>query len=172
MRRYRKPRPGTWIVLIAASFGLLLATGALAARPTSGKTYSGYTSSPKFNGFSAPVSFKVSSSASKLLSFKYGNTGCPAAGPTPSGNPYLKSANLQIVASIPVSSTGTFSIKNAKTTRTTKGTSFYTITSVTGTFKSAQSASGSITYTNGFSAPGFTHQCGTPTMVTFTATAK
>jgi hypothetical protein len=154
------------LLCAVAALSLLLAAAALAAHPKAGK-YSGFTSTPKINGFRAPVSFKVSSSGSKLLSFKYGNTGCPSQ-TTPAGNPYLKSASLTTVGTIQVSSAGTFSVKNLKTST---GPATYTISSVTGKFKSAKTATGSIKISNWFSVPGNTHSCGSSS-VTFTATTK
>jgi hypothetical protein len=149
-----------------AALSLILAATALAASPKAGSRYSGFTSAPKINGFQAPVSFKVSSPAGKLLSFKYGNTGCPTQ--SAPGNPYLKSNALTTVGTIPVSSTGTFSAKNVKTT-TSSAT--YVISSVAGKFKSRTTATGSIKINNWFSVPGNTHSCGSST-VTFTATTK
>jgi hypothetical protein len=146
---------------------LILAGAALAAHPKAGSKYAGFTSAPKVNGFRAPVSFKVSSSGSKLLSFKYGNTGCPSQ-TTPAGNPYLKSGSLTTVGTIQVASAGTFSVKNLKTST---GPATYTISSVTGKFKSAKTATGSIKISNWFSVPGNTHSCGSAS-VTFTATTK
>jgi hypothetical protein len=153
-----------------AALTVVLAAAALAAHPKAGKKYSGFTSAAKVNGFRAPVSFKVSSSGGKLLSFKYGHAGCATMGPQPPGNPYLKSGALANVGTVHVSSTGAFSIKNVKTT-TGSNPTFFTISSVTGKFKAAKTATGSITYSTGFTAPGITHTCVTST-VTFTATVK
>jgi hypothetical protein len=170
----RKLRPllGSRLNMLGAvaALTLILAGAALAAHPKAGSKYAGFTSAPKVNGFRAPVSFKVSSSGNKLLSFKYGNTGCPSM-TTPPGNPYLKSNSITTVGTIHVSSTGTFSIKNLKTTSTSNKTTFFTISSVTGKFKTAKTATGRIKFSNGFNAPGFTHSCETFT-VTFTATTK
>jgi hypothetical protein len=46
------------------------------------------------------------------------------------------------------------------------------ISSVTGKFKTAKTATGSIKFANWFSVPGNTHSCGPATSVTFTATTK
>jgi len=156
------------LLCAVAALSLLLAAAALAAHPKAGKKYSGSTSAPKMNGFRAPVSFKVSSSGGRLLSFKYGNTGCPSQ-TKPAGNPYLKSAALTTVGTIHVSSAGTFSVKNLKTST---GPATYTISSVTGKFKSAKTATGSIKISNWFSVPGNTHSCGPTSSVRFTATTK
>jgi hypothetical protein len=163
------PRLGSPLKLlcVVAALTLVLAAAALAAHPTAGRKYTGFTSVAKVNGFRAPVSFTVSSSGSKLLSFKYGNLGCPSqSGPT--GDPYTGGhAAITTVGMIHVSSAGTFSVKNLKS-----GSSpTYTISSVTGKFKTAKTATGSIKLVNWFSVPGNTHRCGSSS-ATFTATTK
>jgi hypothetical protein len=80
------------------------------------------------------------------------------------------------LGTIHVSLAGTFSIKKLKTTTSTSNVpggkqTDYTISSIRGKFKNAKTATGSITYSNGFSAPGITHSCGSST-VTFKATTK
>jgi len=170
MRRlYTYPR-SLVLAATAALLALAICATALAAHPKAGKTYSGHTSAAKVNGFSAPVSFKVSSSGGKLLSFKYGHGGCATMGAQPPGNPYLKSGAIANVGTVHVSSTGAFSVKKVKTT-TGSNPTFFTISSVSGKFKAAKTATGSITYSTGFTAPGITHTCVTST-VTFTATTK
>ncbi len=85
----------------------------------------------------------------------------------PVANPYLKSGAFIKVGTIHVSSAGTFSVKDLKS-----GSSpTYTISTVTGKFKTAKTATGSIKYGNWFSVPGNTHSCGSAS-VTFTATTK
>jgi hypothetical protein len=156
--------------------GLLLATGALAAHPKAGKTYSGYNSAAKVNGFRAPVSFKVSSNGTKLLGFQYGTVGCFPTQHVPHGNPYTKasskaSTNIK-VGTIAVSGNGSFSVKNAKyvvkqvLTETTTST-------VTGKFSTAKAASSTITISQTLTGPHFPpgHKCG-PFHLTFTATTK
>ena len=153
---------------VAAALSLVLAAAALAAHPTAAGKYTGFTSAAKVNGFRAPVSFTVSSSGSKVLSFRYGNLGCPSQ-TTPPGNRYRGAhAAITAVGTIDVSSAGTFSVKNLKSGSSPE----YVISSVTGKFKAAKTATGSIKFANWFSVPGNTHSCGPATTVTFTATTK
>ncbi len=155
------------LLCVVGALTLVLAAAALAANLGAGGKYKGFTSAAKVNGFRAPVSFAVSSSGSKLLSFKYGNLGCPSqTGPT--GDPYTGAhAAITTVGTIMVTS-GTFSVKNLKSGSTPE----YVISSVTVKFKTAKKATGSIKYANWFSVPGNTHSCGPATTVTFTATTN
>jgi hypothetical protein len=156
----------------AIALTLTLATSALAAHPKAGKKYSGFTSERKFNGFRAPVSFKVSSDATKLQGFKYSTTGCFGSGGrlTPGVNYFLKPAFVQRVGIISVTSKGNFSIKGAKSTyQPVSNQKTVTTSSVTGKFKTSKLASGTITFTQKFSGSGFmTQTCG-PVKFTFTA---
>ena len=171
MRRNLTPRSRTMIAGIVAALGLVLTAGALAAHPKAGKTYSGFSSAAKVNGFSAPVSFKVSSNGTKLLGFQYGNGGCLPVQTVPPGNPYSKASGILKVGTIAVSANGSFSVQNAKftyvkfTTTTTKST-------VAGKFKTAKSATGTIRFTQHVTGPGgFNRTCG-PVHLTFSATIK
>lgn len=163
--------PGS-LVLAAAAALLMLAmcATALAARPKAGKTYSGYTSAPKINGFRAPVSFKVSSKGTSLLGFRYGEVGCIPGGAI-SGNPYNNASGVIKVGTIAVSGKGGFSVKNAKFTRVMTTTDVTTST-VTGKFKTTKTATGTITFTQHLTGPGgFSKSCG-PVHLTFNATTK
>ena len=95
----------------------MLAATALAAHPKPGKRYAGtITNVEKIEGFSAPVSFKVSSAATQLLSFTYGTTGCFGSGGFRTGvNPYTAS-DLIKVGAITLAHNGRFSISNSKST--------------------------------------------------------
>jgi hypothetical protein len=88
------------------------------------------------------------------------------------GNPYNNASNITKVGTIAVSANGSFSVKNVKSTYVfTKASLTQVITTmVTGKFETARSASGTITFTEKWTAPGLNHSC--PAHLTFTATTK
>jgi len=152
--------------------GLLLAAAALAALPTSGKAYSGATAAPAINGFRGPVKFTVSSSGSSLLVFRYGNIGCIPSSGTISGNPYASAATMIKVGTIPVTATGHFSITGVAFTYANTVTKTVTTTAVTGRFKTAKAAAGTITFSQHVTGVGgFSKTCG-PLAMKFTAKTK
>ena len=143
---------------------LLTAAVALAAAPKAGKTYSGTISASKVNGFSAPVSFKVSSNGKQLQKFQYANR-CFASSGKPVGDPYK--TEVISVGKIAVSG-GKFSVKNVKTTSKLVTTT----SSVKGKFTSATKATGTIKFTqHGTFGPPGGITCG-PVTLKFTATTK
>jgi len=159
-----------------AGLSLALAAVALAVAPKAGAKYTGFTSAPTANGFKAPVSFTVAHSGGNVLSFTYGDTGCPG-GTLPAGNPYLQSADNVKVGAIHLTKAGVFSVKNVKRTTSTIAVQGgeqvnYTISTVKGKFTTKKIATGTITFTNGFTVPGFSHVCGDPITQTFKATTK
>ena len=102
----------------------------------------------KIEGFSAPVSFKVSSAAKQLLNFSYGTTGCFGSGGfRPGVNPYTAS-DVITVGAITVAHNGSFSISNSKSTyhSTKYGFSYITTSQVTGKFTTSKSATGTISF--------------------------
>jgi hypothetical protein len=135
--------------LIAAGLALVLAATALAAHPKPGKRYAGtITNVEKIEGFSAPVSFKVSAPATQLLNFSYGTTGCFGSGGFwPGVNPYTASDAITVGA-ITVARSGSFSISNSKSTyhSTKYGFSYITTSQVTGKFTTSNSATGTISF--------------------------
>lgn len=144
MTRMRTPR--ILIAALAAALGLALAVGALAALPTPGKTFTGFTSVPPYRGFKAAVSFKVSTSGRQLLGFKWAAGGCIGMGGP--GNAYADPYNNYLVGTIPVSATGTFSVKNVPSITRGHGAPIKTTTStVSGRFTTAKTATGTINYT-------------------------
>jgi hypothetical protein len=161
----RNPTPRMLIAALAAALSLALAVGALAARPTPGKAYTGFTS-VTWHGFKATVRFNVSSSGKQLLAFKYYNGNCQGMGGP--GNPFINNPYLSTtVGTIPVSSTGTFSVANAKWTSSSADAPTKTTTStVNGRFTTAKTATGTIHYTQKTSS-GPTGTCGGT--LTFTA---
>jgi hypothetical protein len=155
------------IILAALTLGLALAATALAAHPKAGRKYVGTTSQAKVNGFHAPVSFTVSTNGTQLKHFKYGSLGCQGAGGfRPGVSPYT-GANLAPVRPLTVTAKGTFSIANSKHSTKTKAgvpTTTTTITSVTGKFVSAKSASGKITFSQKYVQPKSHFTCGPVTL--------
>ena len=142
--------------LLAATLTLGLAATALAAHPKPGKRYAGTeTNVEKIVGFSAPVSFKVSSTGKQLLNFSYGTIGCFGAGGfRPGVNPYTKS-DVITVGPITVKSSGSFSISGAKLTYhyPTGGYTQMTTTTIRGKFTNRKTATGTITYSQTLTPP-------------------
>jgi len=167
-------KPHSHRVAIAVAIATLLSAGvALAASPKPGKQYSGTTSAQKVNGYSAPLSFKVSKSGKQLQGFQYADEGCFPTMTQPSGNPFTSAGSVHSLGTIGVAG-GKFSVKNVKTTLSLKipGGTLKTVTTsaVKGKFTSAIKATGTITFSQTQTAPGLNHSCG-PTTRTFTATA-
>jgi hypothetical protein len=141
-----KATPRILIAALAGALSLLLAVSALAAHPKAGKPYAGFTSGSAFNGFKPPVSFKVSSNGKQLLGFKYSAGDCGGMGGP--GDPWPNPEFVRKVGTITVDSKGDFSVKNAKSTATLQGSNppmtKYSSTTITGSFKTAKNATGTI----------------------------
>ena len=134
--------------VVAAALSLALVSGALAASPRAGKLYTGLTSA-SYHDFTAPVSFAVSRNGRQLLAFKWAGGGCTGlAGP---GNAWTNPQMNYKVGTIRVSPAGTFAVKNVKWTFTQKqGANVFTkvtTSTVKGRFKSAATATGTISFT-------------------------
>jgi hypothetical protein len=166
MRRNSMFRRWTLAVLLAPVLGLVLVAGALAVLPHAGKLYTGYTAGPGYHGFTAPVSFTVSRNGRQLLAFKWAGGGCIGLGGP--GNAYTSADLNYKVGTINVSRAGTFSVKNVKWTSPVRqprtGRRKVTISTVTGRFKTATTATGTIHFTQ-----QITKKCSGTT--TFTASA-
>ena len=144
MSRNRSPR--ILIGVLAAAMSLALAVGALAALPTPGKTFKGFTSVGPYRGYKATVSFKVSTTGKQLLGFVWQAGGCIGMGGP--GNAYADPYNTYQVGTIPISASGTFSVKNVPWTTHQQGTPTKTTTStIEGRFTTATTATGTIDYT-------------------------
>jgi hypothetical protein len=153
----------------ALALALTVVASALAAHPKAGKKYAGLTSAPRFNGFGAPVTFKVSSSGKTLVGFTYSTLGCGGVGGVPPGvDLYTKKFAIQKLGTIAVTSKGAFSAKNVKTTFKVSGQTTVTTSTVAGKFKSATTAVGSIKLSQNNSVAG---KCG-PVTVKFSAKVK
>jgi hypothetical protein len=161
------------VIAVAASGALMLSATAvaLAARPTAGKKYSGFTSAHKVSGFGAPVSFKVSSSGGPLLQFTYSTLGCLGSGGLGKGNPFKGKFAVMKIGTIAVSGSGSFSAPGRKSTYTSHGFTTTTTSSVSGKFPTANKATGSITFGQKVTGKGTHQSCG-PERVTFTAKTK
>jgi hypothetical protein len=139
-----------WVLSAALALALSLvpAAGALGASPKAGKLYTGPTSA-SYNGFTAPVSFTVSKNGRQLLSFKWAGGGCIGLGGP--GNAWTNREMNYKVGRINVSRTGAFAVKNVKWTFRGKqgGHAFTKVTTstVTGRFKNATTATGTISFT-------------------------
>jgi hypothetical protein len=101
-----------------------------------------------FNGFKAPVRFKVSGGGKRLLGFVWYGFGCLGAGGP--GNPYTGTGyTYHKIGTIKVSASGTFSVKNVKWTfkaPPSQGGSLVTISTIDGRFKNAKKATGTIRF--------------------------
>jgi hypothetical protein len=168
----RKPTRRILIAALAAALSLLLAVSALAAHPKAGKTYRGFTNDQPFNGFKAPVSFKVSGDGKRLLGFVWYGFGCLGAGGL--GNPFTGTDyTYHKIGTIKVSASGTFSVKNVKWTfkaPPSQGGPLVTISTIDGRFKNAKKATGTIRFTQtqqGHTCRSSDHHA---PKVTFTAT--
>lgn len=144
MTRSRTPR--ILIGALAAGVGLALAAAALAALPTPGKTFTGFTSVGPYNGYRAAVGFKISTSGKQLLTFWWEDGGCIGIGGP--GNAYADPYNTYHVGTIPISAGGTFSVTNVPWTTKQPGTpTKTTLSTINGRFTSASTATGTIHYT-------------------------
>jgi hypothetical protein len=160
--------------LATAALSLGLSTSAFAAHPKTGKRYAGFSSEPKLLGFGAPISFRVSADGTKLLNFTYTSLGCFGAGGfKPGVSPFKGPYAIHKLGTLKVAKNGHFSVKNANSTYTfPKHTStIITSTTITGQFKTAGKATGTISFTQKsiipHSKPG---TCG-PAGFTFSAKA-
>ncbi len=147
MSRNRISRLRAVGVVLVAGLSVLLVGSALAARPKAGKSYAGFVAGMSFNGFKAPVSFKVSSDGKRLLGFKYSAGDCGGMGGP--GDPWTNPAFILKVGTIKVDSKGNFLVKDAKWKVIEPGTSppltKHSSSTVSGRFKTAKKATGTIT---------------------------
>lgn len=142
----RTTTPRVLIAVVAAALSLLVVVSALAAHPKAGKTYTGFISAPPNNGHKPPVSFKVSRDGKRLLGFKWAGFGCVGGGGP--GNPWTNPYNNYKVGTLKVSKSGTFSVKNVKSTQHQHGApTKITFSSVSGRFRTAKKAAGTIRVT-------------------------
>jgi hypothetical protein len=176
MDRSSRRLTSTLAALGVAAATLALAATALAAHPHAGKRYAGVlTNVEKIEGFSAPITFRVSPSGTTLVGFRYGTFGCFGAGGfRPGVNPYTGNS-LITVGPITVAENGTFSIKGSKSKLSFKGqyaSTTVTTTQVTGKFVNRKTATGTISFTQTETPKtGKPFSCG-PAPRTFRATLR
>ncbi|MDQ6804941.1 MAG: hypothetical protein M3065_08215 [Actinomycetota bacterium] len=172
--------------LVGAALAVLIvvavAATAFAAAPKKGAKFKGTlatSSGPLALGkFHAPVSFKVSSSGTQLVGFKYGALGCFGGGGFGNRNPFTLPGVVKSFGPISVSAIGSFTAPPTKSTYTSSGgtgkskfTSKVTTTSsLAGAFTSAKRASGTITFSQKSVYNGRSSKCG-PAVLTFSAKA-
>lgn len=159
--------------LALAAAGALTITGtALAAHPHASKKYGGPTSATKFNGYRSQVTFKVSKDAKQLQNFTYQSIGCfGGGGALTKGVNYLKKAvNEHKLGTVAVSGSGTFSKKNVTTTYSSSAQTTTTKSTVSGHFKNAKTAVGTISFIQSVSGKGVPVIKPCTGKVTFTAT--
>jgi predicted nucleic acid-binding protein len=113
------------------------------------------------------------SNGRSLLAFKYGTVGCTPVS-TFTGDPYTSAANIIKVGTITSSGSGSFSATNAKSTylNSKKGKKYITISGIAGKFKTANSATGTITFSQKVAGPGGANNSCGPYTIHFTATTK
>jgi hypothetical protein len=165
---------------LAALIIVVAAAVALAASPKKGAKFKGTLSTSagpvKYGKYSDPVTFKVSSSGTKLLSFRWGTLGCFGSGGPVTSNPYLGKYGLHHFGAVSVSAGGSFSVPASKSTYKVSGgsgKSKYTVittttSSLTGQFASPKRATGTITFSQKEVDNGKSSNCG-PAILTFTA---
>jgi hypothetical protein len=126
---------------------MVVVGSALAAHPSAGKSYTGFTTAPAFNGFRPPVSFKTSSDGKRLLGFKYSAGDCGGMGGP--GNPWRNPEFVRNIGTITVDSKGNFSRKNATSKVSLSGSNppmtKYSTSTISGSFKTAKKVTGTIT---------------------------
>jgi hypothetical protein len=166
-------RPRVGAVLAGMVLAGMFAATALAAHPKTGRRYSGFTSEPKIVGFAPPISFMVSSTATKLLGVRYGTIGCFGGGGfRPGVDPWTGNAIVK-VGSIALARNGHFSATGAKSSIKITGAvsgAVVTTTTIVGRFTSARRATGTVSFTQ---TENFRHEkpvtCG-PSSWTFEVT--
>lgn len=169
---------------LAALIAVAVAATALAASPKKGARFKGtlaYSGTQiKIGKFSAPVSFKVSSSGKQVLSFKYGDLGCFGYGGFGTKNPFTFPGVIKHFGARSVSSSGAFSAPATKSTYKASGgtgkskfhDSTTTTSSLSGRFTSAKRATGTITFSQSDVYNGHKPTTCGPVTLTFSAKAE
>ncbi|MDQ6778608.1 MAG: hypothetical protein M3071_20825 [Actinomycetota bacterium] len=156
-----------------AALVVIVAGTALAAAPKKGAKFKGtlaYHGTPlAFGKFHAPLSFKVSSSGTQVLAFKYGSLGCFGAGGFGTKNPYTLPGAVKSFAPMSVSASGSFSAPATKSTYKSASV-IVTTSSLAGRFTSPKLASGTITFSQKLTFKGKPSTCG-PVTLSFSAKA-
>ena len=168
-RLTRAPLRGV-AVLLAGGALLVTAAVAIAAHPKKHAHFTGATVESPINGFKAPVTFAVSANGTTLTGFTYSTLGCVGAGGfQPGVDYYTKPGSVMKVGTVKVSRSGHFSAVGAVWVHTEFGVTTRTTSKVSGSFTSAKSASGKVSFSQQLSGK-FTTSCG-PSSIGFTARA-
>jgi len=158
-------------ILIVAAAALATAATAIAAHPKRGAHFSGFSDLSAIRGFKAPVSFSVSSSGSTVLSFRYASLGCFGAGGfQPGVDYYTKPEAIVKIGTVKVSRSGRFSVSGVVSSHTGYGVTTRTTAGVSGTFTSAKTATGTISFSQQDTGK-YASACG-PARITFTARGR
>lgn len=173
--------------LVGAALAVLIivavAATALAASPKKGAKFKGTLSYSgteiKIGKFVAPLSFKVSSSGTQVLSFKYGDLGCFGYGGIGTKNPFKFPGVIKRFGAISVTASGRFSAGATKSTYKASGgtgkskysDSTTTTSSLTGRFTSAKKATGTVTFSQSDIYNGHKPSTCGPVTLTFSAKA-
>jgi hypothetical protein len=120
-------------------------------------------------GFAPLVSSTLSTGGRALTRFRYSTFGCGGFGGDvePGVDDYLTPYAVKSVGKVSLSSDGRFAVSNVRSIYKTRGQTTVTITSISGKFTSRAKASGTITFSQTFNAPGHTVPVCGPASVTF-----
>ena len=145
-------------ITLALSTTLALAASALAALPTPG-AFAGKTSLRNVNGFPDVVTFVAAKNGLTLKKFTFGTLGCFGTGAFPVGvDPYGRPASVGTVASVPLTTTGTFTLTATPKFIETDGV--VTTAIIKGSVVNSKSIKGTITISQNSSGD----KCGPATM--------
>ncbi len=159
----RVPRRGTVALVVGVAL-LMSAASAIAAHPKKGAHFVGALPGPVINGFTPPVTFTVSSRGKTLTGFTYATIGCFSAGGFRPGIDYFAQSGAMVkVGTVKVSPTGHFSVRGVVWIHKSVPITTTITTSLSGSFTSPTAASGTITYSERFSAP-YNSRCDSPTL--------
>ncbi|MEI8105965.1 MAG: hypothetical protein WCH31_09030 [Actinomycetes bacterium] len=155
-------------VSLLALLSVLVTAAAASATAPSRAAFAGTLSLRPINGFHALVTFKVGAGSKTLTNFSFGSLGCFGYGHFPTGvDPYGTANAVGVIPVIKLGATGAFSITTTPTFADANGVK--TTATITGTFPSSTTASGTITMTQNYNGDlcgpvkmKFTAQVGTP----------
>jgi hypothetical protein len=152
---------------VVLACALVLAAGALAAKPKKSAHFTGTTSADPVEGFKAPVKFTVAPTSKGLYNFTFGTFGCFGAGGfRPGVNPYTGHSLIN-AGKLEVPPSGKFSDK-AISAYTVSGTTTTTTITVSGKFSTPKRVSGTISFSQVVSGSEYHSSCG-PGKLSFSA---
>lgn len=149
------------IVSSAVAASLVLTASTFAALPSQKAKFNGVTNEHPINGYKATVTFTSPAGGRFLKNFVFQTLGCFGVGSFPVGvDPFIEMPWR--VASIPVSTTGSYTLKASPTS--TAPDAGKMVATISGSFTSASTITGKITFSQAQSGA----TCG-PKTVKFTA---